>query len=71
MQRSDDWRYPRQIPLPLIFEEDLPTILRWRCPNCGQQVFTPPDESPPELCDYCADYTTWERYTPPGSRYHD
>jgi hypothetical protein len=35
-------------------------ILRWRCPNCGQQIFTNPDENPPDMCAYCQDMTTWQ-----------
>jgi rubrerythrin len=28
----------------------------WRCPNCGQSYF---GKHPPDLCDYCQDFTTW------------
>lgn len=28
----------------------------WQCPNCGQKVF---GDIPPDLCDFCADLTTW------------
>jgi len=58
----DDSLTPYQLPLPFIFEDEKPTILRWRCPNCGQQVFTNPDEPPPDMCDYCDDYTTWQQF---------
>jgi rubrerythrin len=37
------------------------TIIRWRCPNCGQTLFTAPDESPPDMCAYCDDFTTWQK----------
>lgn len=32
----------------------------WLCPNCGQTLFSP---CPPDLCDFCADYTTWRAHT--------
>jgi len=39
---------------------------RWICPNCGQTYF---GEDPPDMCDYCGDFTTWRRLpeqkTPP------
>lgn len=31
-------------------------IMFWECPNCGQSYF---GEQPPDLCDYCQDFTTW------------
>jgi len=30
----------------------------WCCPNCGQRHF---GEDPPDMCAYCADFTTWRR----------
>ncbi len=33
----------------------------WQCPNCGQTLFS---SSPPDLCDFCGDLTTW-RYVQP------
>jgi hypothetical protein len=33
------------------------SICYWRCPNCGQVHF---GDTPPDLCDYCRDFTTWE-----------
>jgi predicted RNA-binding Zn-ribbon protein involved in translation (DUF1610 family) len=38
-------------------------VVRWRCPNCGQTVFTAPDYEPPDICNYCRDMTTWQRVT--------
>lgn len=32
----------------------------WRCPNCGQVHFA---ETPPDMCDYCRDFTTWQPYS--------
>jgi hypothetical protein len=29
----------------------------WRCPNCGQVHFA---EAPPDMCDFCRDFTTWQ-----------
>jgi hypothetical protein len=29
----------------------------WRCPNCGQVHFA---EVPPDMCDFCQDFTTWK-----------
>jgi rubrerythrin len=37
------------------------TLIRWRCPNCGQTHFTAPDDEPPDICAYCCDMTTWKR----------
>ncbi|MEO0560888.1 MAG: hypothetical protein AAF125_02170 [Chloroflexota bacterium] len=28
----------------------------WVCPNCGQMYF---GDDPPDMCDYCEDFTTW------------
>jgi hypothetical protein len=36
-------------------------VVRWRCPNCGQTLFTAPDYEPPDICAYCRDMTTWQR----------
>ncbi|MFZ4815599.1 MAG: hypothetical protein ACOYL5_13760 [Phototrophicaceae bacterium] len=30
---------------------------RWICPNCGQIYW---GEAPPDLCDFCGDFTTWQ-----------
>lgn len=30
----------------------------WLCPNCGQLHFA---DTPPDMCDYCQDFTTWQR----------
>jgi len=30
----------------------------WQCPNCGQLCF---GDLPPDICDYCRDFTTWRR----------
>ena len=35
---------------------------RWRCPNCGQHVFVDARCEPPDICQYCKDLTTWERF---------
>ncbi|MBZ0285720.1 MAG: hypothetical protein K8L97_33635 [Anaerolineae bacterium] len=35
--------------------------LRWECPNCGQHVF---GAEPPDLCDFCQDFTTWRCIKP-------
>jgi hypothetical protein len=32
----------------------------WRCPNCGQMNFS---EEPPDMCDFCQDFTTWQLVT--------
>ncbi|MFN8375055.1 MAG: bifunctional DNA primase/polymerase [Anaerolineae bacterium] len=29
----------------------------WKCPNCGQVHFA---EEPPDMCDFCRDFTTWK-----------
>ncbi len=29
----------------------------WKCPNCGQVHFA---EVPPDMCDFCHDFTTWK-----------
>ncbi|MBC8100062.1 MAG: hypothetical protein H7Y11_11515 [Armatimonadetes bacterium] len=33
-------------------------ICYWCCPNCGQVHFS---DSPPDMCAFCRDFTTWER----------
>ncbi|HEX2906162.1 MAG TPA: hypothetical protein VHO69_04835 [Phototrophicaceae bacterium] len=33
----------------------------WECPNCGQSYF---GAQPPDLCDYCRDFTTWRLIKP-------
>jgi hypothetical protein len=35
-------------------------ICYWRCPNCGQMNFS---EEPPDMCDFCQDFTTWQLVT--------
>ncbi|MFZ4826809.1 MAG: hypothetical protein ACOYLB_05590 [Phototrophicaceae bacterium] len=32
---------------------------RWYCPNCGQVIF---GETPPDLCAFCKDFTTWKQF---------
>lgn len=59
MSHTQDPSEPHDTP-------DAPTqsktgIIRWRCPNCGQTLFTARDDDPPDLCDYCDDMTTWQR----------
>lgn len=44
-----------------------PTIIHWRCPNCGQTIFTDGDDAPPDLCHFCRDMTTWQRLTTQNS----
>lgn len=34
----------------------------WRCPNCGQSHFS---DDPPEMCDFCRDFTTWRELVVP------
>jgi hypothetical protein len=29
----------------------------WKCPNCGQVHFA---DVPPDMCDFCQDFTTWK-----------
>ncbi|MEO8610762.1 MAG: hypothetical protein ABI690_22885 [Chloroflexota bacterium] len=33
-------------------------LIVWCCPNCGQSYF---GKNPPDMCDYCRDFTTWRR----------
>ncbi|MBZ0293257.1 MAG: hypothetical protein K8L99_11890 [Anaerolineae bacterium] len=42
-------------------DSDIVLIWRWRCPNCGQTAFTFDPRTPPDMCDYCGDMTTWKR----------
>lgn len=42
-----------------------PPQLWWRCPNCGQTYF---GEDPPDMCDFCQDFTTWQPYQPREER---
>jgi rubredoxin len=50
-----------------------PRVARWECPNCGQSYF---GDNPPDMCDFCEDFTTWRPLhgpqTPPkpGSKRH-
>jgi hypothetical protein len=37
----------------------------WRCPNCGQMNFS---EEPPDMCDFCQDFTTWQHVTEDAAR---
>jgi rubredoxin len=37
--------------------DQTPAIRYWHCPNCGQVYFSDP---PPDLCDVCQDFTTWQ-----------
>ncbi len=39
----------------------------WYCPNCGQTYF---GDDPPDMCDFCEDFTTWKR-VPRPQRYPD
>jgi rubrerythrin len=41
-----------------------PALLIWQCPNCGQSYF---GEYPPDMCDYCQDFTTWRQIELPDS----
>ena len=36
-------------------------IAIWECPNCGQTHF---GETPPDMCEVCADFTTWRKVSP-------
>jgi uncharacterized OB-fold protein len=40
------------------------TLLIWQCPNCGQSYF---GEYPPDMCDYCQDFTTWRQVELPDT----
>jgi rubredoxin len=40
-----------------ILTDQPPAIRYWHCPNCGQVYFSDP---PPDLCDVCQDFTTWQ-----------
>jgi hypothetical protein len=35
---------------------DQQQVLYWMCPNCGQVHF---GDVPPDMCDFCQDFTTW------------
>jgi predicted RNA-binding Zn-ribbon protein involved in translation (DUF1610 family) len=48
-----------QKPKPSIVKKE--QVVRWRCPNCGQTIFTGIDSEPPDICNYCRDMTTWQR----------
>lgn len=47
-----------------IQPEPTPSIVCYRCPNCGQTYFCAADQTPPDICSYCRDMTTWQRYDP-------
>jgi len=36
--------------------EEKPRVARWECPNCGQSYL---GDDPPDMCDFCGDFTTW------------
>ena len=36
-------------------------LARWYCPNCGQRYF---GDHPPDMCDFCQDFTTWKPLPP-------
>lgn len=33
------------------------SVMHWYCPNCGQIYF---GDNPPDMCDFCRDFTTWK-----------
>lgn len=35
-------------------------VRQWRCMNCGQHIFTTVQDTPPDICAYCCDMTTWQ-----------
>ncbi|MCU0499344.1 MAG: hypothetical protein MUF87_18495 [Anaerolineae bacterium] len=41
--------------------DDRPAVQYWRCPNCGQLHF---GETPPDMCAFCQDFTTWQHLNP-------
>lgn len=45
-------------------DQSTPAIVCYRCPNCGQTCFCDADTPPPDMCSYCNDLTTWQRYDP-------
>lgn len=51
---------PSEPPPP----DPTPTIVCYRCPNCGQHCFCSADEAPPDMCSYCQDMTTWKPIEP-------
>jgi hypothetical protein len=54
-----------------ILNDQPPAIRYWHCPNCGQVYFSDP---PPDLCDVCQDFTTWQPLNgdrPPQRKRHD
>lgn len=40
-----------------------PQVNRWECPNCGQSYF---GDDPPDMCDFCGDFTTWRPLPTPN-----
>jgi hypothetical protein len=48
-------------PPPLDPGRPPPDVPIWLCPNCGQSYF---GAHPPDLCDYCRDFTTWRQVKP-------
>lgn len=43
-----------------VMTEKAPRMARWECPNCGQSYF---GDDPPDMCDFCGDFTTWRPLT--------
>jgi rubrerythrin len=46
---------------PPLTADLLQGIVKWWCPNCGQYYFCAKDETPPDICHFCRDMTTWQR----------
>ncbi len=42
-------------------EEPQSQMKFWVCPNCGQGHF---GDAPPDMCDFCRDFTTWRLVKP-------
>jgi hypothetical protein len=45
-------------------DQHSPHTRLWRCPNCGQVLFSDP---PPDMCAFCEDFTTWQLISGNGS----
>jgi len=56
LERRSDRRPVLSPPHQPVSDPDFE--ITWVCPNCGQQFF---GKNPPDLCDYCQDFTTWRR----------